>query len=178
MLRGSSEAAAPHAPPAQKSLHDWLATTSHDARTPLSSIQARRCWRHSCRCVGGCGLTRRPPRAQVSCQLLSERVLCSEGAELLGAISASAHVLLTLVQHVMLLKRLDAGECDVAPAVVPIRELVAEVLATARVGLAQQYGATVLWDVAAPLPATVMVRACAYMVSRVRDSAMCSEKRN
>jgi hypothetical protein len=112
----------------------------------------------------------------VSCQLLSERALCSEGAELLGAISASARVLLTLVQHVMLLKRLDAGECDVAPAVVPIRELVTEVLATARVGLAQQYGATVLWDVAAPLPATVMVRACAYMLSCVR--AMCSQKRN
>jgi signal transduction histidine kinase len=115
-------------------LHDWLATTSHDARTLLSSIQ-------------------------VSCQLLKERRLCSESAELLTTISASANVLLTIVQHVALLKRLDAGECDLTPAGVPMRELLADVLATARVGLAQQTGANIEHDdqEGARLPALLMV---------------------
>ena len=119
---------------AERSLHDWLATTSHDARTPLSSIQ-------------------------VSCQLLRERALSAEAAELLTAIGASARVLLTIVQNVMLLKRLDAGECDAAATPVCLRDLVADVCATARVGLACQSGAAIVWDDAAPLPDIVLVRA-------------------
>lgn len=59
---------------AERSLHDWLATTSHDARTPLSSIK-------------------------VSCALLAEHKLCPEARELLATAHCSARVLLMIVQH-------------------------------------------------------------------------------
>ncbi len=47
--------------------------------------------------------------AQVAAQLLAERDLLEEGRDLLTAISASARVLMTLVNNVMLTKRLDSG---------------------------------------------------------------------
>jgi len=144
----------------ERCLHDWLATTSHDARTPLSSIQ-------------------------VSCVLLRERGLlatphgcddCADGClgkgpeeacdgELLTAIAASASVLLAIVQNVMLLKRLDAGECDLSASVVAPRALVADVCATARVGLAQQAGASLRLDESLPLPPAVVCPA--QLVSHV-----------
>ena len=137
---------------AERSLHDWLATTSHDARTPLSSIQ-------------------------VSCVLLRERGLlahdgCSASChggkaapeeacdgELLTAISASASVLLAIVKNVMLLKRLDAGECDLSASTVAPGNLFAEVCATASIGLALQAGASVVLDDDAQLPPAIVCAA-------------------
>jgi signal transduction histidine kinase len=116
----------------ESSLRDFLATTSHDARTPLNSIQ-------------------------VAAQLLRERALTSEAAELLTAISASARVLHLLIDNVMVTKRLDQGDYDVSPAPVAIRAVVDEACATARAGLAQQAGTPVLWD-DAPLPALILSR--------------------
>ena len=136
----------------ERSMHDWLATTSHDARTPLSSIQ-------------------------VSCVLLREHGLLSHddcganchGAkvppeeacdgELLTAISASASVLLAIVKNVMLLKRLDAGECDLSASTVAPHALVADVCATASVGLALQAGASVVLDDDSPLPPAIVCAA-------------------
>ena len=46
---------------------------------------------------------------QVASQLLLEKELSPEAHELLNAISASARVLLSFVNNVMLTKRLDAG---------------------------------------------------------------------
>jgi signal transduction histidine kinase len=70
----------------EASLRNFLATTSHDARTPLSSIE-------------------------VATTLLQERapLLQEEALELLRAISASTKVLLLLTNNVLLAKKLDAG---------------------------------------------------------------------
>ena len=133
----------------ERSLHDWLATTSHDARTPLSSIQ-------------------------VSCVLLRERGLLTHDAcganchgakvppeeacdgELLTAISASASVLLAIVKNVMLLKRLDAGECDLSASTVEPHALISDVCATASVGLALQAGASVVLEDDSLLPPAIV----------------------
>ena len=120
-------------------LHDFLSTTSHDARTPLSSVL-------------------------VAAQLLRERCVSDEARELLTAISASARVLLALTNNVLLTKRLEAGTCEVPMAPVDIRALVADVVSTARIGLAQQSGTSIQWDEAAPLPAAV--HTCADHVSQ------------
>ena len=120
-------------------LHDFLSTTSHDARTPLSSVL-------------------------VAAQLLRERCLGDEARELLTAISASARVLLALTQNVLLTKRLEAGSCEVPMAPVDIRALVADVVSTSRIGLAQQSGTSIQWDDAASLPASVLT--CADHVSQ------------
>jgi K+-sensing histidine kinase KdpD len=117
----------------ERVLRDFLATTSHDARTPLNSIQ-------------------------VAAQLLRERTLTSEAAELLTAITASARVLHLLIDNVMVTQRLDQGDYDVSPSPVAIRAVVDEACATARAGLAQQAGTPVLWD-DAPLPALILSRA-------------------
>ena len=57
---------------------------SHDARTPLSSMN-------------------------VSAALLADCALCDAAKAHLAAVRGGARVLLSIVQHVMLLKRLDAG---------------------------------------------------------------------
>ncbi len=117
--------------PPQRCLHDFLNTTSHDARTPLTSIQ-------------------------VASQLLSQsESLTDDALDLVTAISASARVLLTIVHNVMLKKRLDSGECDVSSSPMDIRALLADVVATARVGLALQSGTSIVWEDedAAALPA-------------------------
>ncbi len=107
---------------AERCLHDFLNTTSHDARTPLTSVQ-------------------------VASQLLSQSASLTEDAlDLVSAISASARVLLTIVHNVMLKKRLDSGECDVTSAALDIRALLADVVATARVGLALQSGTSIEWE--------------------------------
>ena len=116
----------------ETSLQDFLATTSHDARTPLNSIQA-------------------------AAALLRERTLTKEAAELLSAISASARVLTMSINNVMRAKRLDQGGCDVSPGPVAIRVLVAETCATARDGLAQQAGTSVVWE-ETPLPELIVSR--------------------
>lgn len=59
---------------AQRSLQDWLATMSHDARTPLSSIK-------------------------VSCALLTSCELCPVARELLASVNAGARVMLLIVNH-------------------------------------------------------------------------------
>ena len=115
----------------ETSLRDFLATTSHDARTPLSSIQ-------------------------VAAQLLRERLLNEEAADLLTAIIASARVCYT-VDNVMLAKHLDAGSCLFGRAPVDLEALVKDVLATAQVGLASQAGTTVqLEQTDTPLPESVL----------------------
>jgi signal transduction histidine kinase len=74
----------------QRCLHDFLNTTSHDARTPLTSIQ-------------------------VASQLLSQSdSLTDDALDLVTAIAASARVLLTIVHNVMLKKRLDSGATALA----------------------------------------------------------------
>jgi signal transduction histidine kinase len=122
-------------------MHDFLNTTSHDARTPLSSIQ-------------------------VASQLLQQSPggasLTADALDLLDAIAASARVLLAIVHNVMLKKRLDAGECDAAAAPLDVRALAADVVRTARVGLALPSGTSIQWDDDAPLPAHIHVRACTH----------------
>jgi signal transduction histidine kinase len=101
----------------QTSLRDFLATTSHDARTPLSSIQARSLTRSTRMPSDAYRLCTRALTSllrvfctrQVASQLLLEKELSPEAHELLNAISASARVLLSFVNNVMLTKRLDAG---------------------------------------------------------------------
>ena len=112
------------------SLRDYLATTSHDSRTPLSSIQ-------------------------VAAQLLRERLLNEEANDLLTAIIASSRVLYTVVNNVMLTKHLDAGTCVIGCAPVSLEPLIEDVLATAQVGLAQQAGTSVSWE-RSPLPDAVL----------------------
>ena len=114
----------------ETSLRDFLTTTSHDARTPLSSIHA-------------------------AAQLLRERLLNDEALELLTAIIASARVLYVVVNNVMLTKQLDAGTCNIGCAPVALEPLISDVLATAQVGLAQQAGTTVTWE-RTPLPEAVL----------------------
>ncbi len=140
-------------------------TTSHDARTPLSSIQ-------------------------VASQLLREKALSEDARDLLTAISTSSRVLMTLVNNVMLTKRLDGGAhlsvqgawhvllrcCGLtrsccaftgdntfANAPLDICALVADVVQTSRVGLAQTSGTSIMWDEKA-LPPAVVVRGlrCRY----------------
>ena len=142
----------------ERCLHDWLATTSHDARTPLSSIQVscvllreRGLLNHAC---DDCGAAGHGKGREEACD-----------GELLTAIAASAAVLLAIVQNVMLLKRLDAGECDLSASVVAPHALVADVCAIARVGLAHQAGAAVVLDDSAPLPPAVVCPA--QLVSHV-----------
>jgi signal transduction histidine kinase len=118
-------------------MHDFLNTTSHDARTPLSSIQ-------------------------VASQLLQQSSGCAltaDALDLLDAIAASARVLLTIVHNVMLKKRLDAGECDCSAAPLDARALASDVVRTARVGLALPSGTSIQWDDDAALPAHIHVRA-------------------
>lgn len=114
---------------AERSMHDWLATTSHDARTPLSSIKA-------------------------SCALLAEQSLCAEARELAAAVHGGASVMLSIVNHVMLLKRLDAGDANVAAGLAPVavRDLARDVAAIARVGLAQQVGVSIALELDEQLP--------------------------
>lgn len=114
----------------EKSLRDFLATTSHDARTPLSSIQ-------------------------VAAQLLRERLLNEEAHDLLTAIIASSRVLYVVVNNVMLTKHLDAGTCVIGCAPVALEPLIEDVLSTAQVGLARQAGTSVSWE-RSPLPDTVL----------------------
>ena len=47
--------------------------------------------------------------AQTASLLLRERVLAEEGMELLTAVNASSRILLTLVENVLLTKRLEKG---------------------------------------------------------------------
>ena len=107
---------------AERSLHDWLATMSHDARTPLSSINA-------------------------SCTLLAACALCAEARELLAAVAGGTHVLLSTVNQVMLLKKLDseggaAAVCapGTGPPDVDVARLARGVLASVTAGLAAQTG--------------------------------------
>ena len=120
-------------PPRQTSLRDFLATTSHDARTPLNSIQ-------------------------VAAALLRERSLTEEAAELLTAITASSRVLHLLIGNVMITKKMDQGDCDLSPSPVAIRDVIADVCATTRAGLAQPAGSTLVWE-ETPLPARILSRA-------------------
>ena len=107
---------------AERSLHDWLATMSHDARTPLSSINA-------------------------SCTLLAACDLCAEARELLAAVAGGTKVLLSTVNQVMLLRTLDseggaAAVCEpgTRPADVDVARLARGVLASVTAGLAAQTG--------------------------------------
>ena len=114
----------------ETSLRDFLTTTSHDARTPLSSIHA-------------------------AAQLLRERLLHDDAPELLTAIIASARVLYIVVNNVMLTKHLDAGTCNIGCAPVALEPWISDVLATAQAGLALQAGTTVTWE-RTPLPEVVL----------------------
>ena len=124
---------------AERSMHDWLATTSHDARTPISSIK-------------------------VSCALLEEQPLCAEAHELAMSVQGSARVLLGIVNHVRFLKRLDAGEGNVAAGLAPlcVRELAQDLAAVARVGLVQQQGLSIILEFDKSLPEQLMCHA-AYL---------------
>ena len=124
---------------AERSMHDWLATTSHDARTPISSIK-------------------------VSCTLLEEQPLCAEAHELAMAVQGSARIMLVMVSHVMLLKRMDAGEANVAAGLEPlcVRELAQDLAAVARVGLPQQQGLNIVLELDEALPERLMCHA-AYL---------------